>query len=242
MKILAIALLIKIIFGTALKSQIFIEFNAVPGLNFKNYNVIGQPFLGYEPRKNNFAFTSSVLLGYNLNHLNVLFGINYHLLNFKTIYNSSNLNDKIILNHFSLDISYFEPIIEIDKKLIKSQKWEVTFALGFAYQVQFTPDFSFLSTIILPKSANLGDFMNVKTTLLRTELSSLQRLKYMPKLTYCRIINNKWHFNIGIQYRYSRNEAIMTKEVFLNNSSYIFSHNLNSSSLGLNLGLTYQLK
>jgi hypothetical protein len=242
MRILAIALLIEIISSVSLKSQTFFEFNAVPGLNFKNDNIVGQSFSGYEPRKNNIAFSSSLLLGYKLNHFNVLFGFNYHTINFKSIYYSSNLNDRIVLNHFSRNISYIEPIIAVDKKLIKSQNWGLTFTLGLAYQIQFTSNFSIFSTIILPQSANLGDYMTVKTTSLRTELNVIERLKYLPKLTYCRKIEHKWLLNIGIQYRFAGNEAIMIKEVNLNNSMFKFSHYLNSSSLGLNLGLTYLLK
>jgi hypothetical protein len=239
---LAIAILLQIIFSTALNAQTFIAFNAVPCLSLNKDNTSGQTFNGYKIKKLNWAFTTSLSLGRKFTNFSLSLGLNYYLYNTKSEYYSDETKNKLLLNKNSINISYFEPILAIEKNLVEKQYWGLSFSFGLAYQIQSTPYFSLTTTIDLPKSANLGNYMFVKTTIQGTKYNIIERLKYLPKLSYSHNIGKNCLFNAGFLLRISRNEAILTREVNLNNSFYNFKYFLNSSSFGLNLGLVYLIK
>lgn len=238
----ALTIFVKLIFITTLSAQLFTGLNVAPSVGFTQNKILGQPFIGYKPNRFDLELAGSLSLGYKFKYCSINLGINYYLNSNKTKYYSSNSDNRVLLNTNSINLNYFEPIIGIEAPVIKGNKYLISLGIGLAYQIQSATPFSFQSTISLPESTNLGNIMTVQTTLKGTNLNSIERLKYIPRLSYNYVTENKTTLSIGVLFRISSNEVDVWRKVYFNYSNYEFSYNLNSSSIGLAFGITRFLK
>jgi hypothetical protein len=238
---MALFIFVKLITINALSAQSFIALNAVPSFGFSRTKITGKPFIGYKPNKVNLELASSFYFGYKFKYFSINLGVNYYLNINRTKYYSNDSDNKILLNRNSLEITYFEPIIAIETPLIKRNTYRIEVGIGFAYQMQATIPFSLESTIYLPEKANLGDIMIDQFTINGKNLNRTERIKYLPRITFDYNINKNLVSSTGVLVRVSSDEANVLRNIDLNNSNYVFQYNLNSSSVGLILGIMYIL-
>lgn len=238
---LAFFIFVKLITMTALSAQSFIAFNAVPSFGFRTTKITGKPYIGYKPNKVNLELASSFSIGYKFRYFSLNLGVNYYLNINRTRYYSNESDSKILLNKNSLEITYFEPIIAIETPLIKKNNYRIAVGIGLAYQMQATIPFSLESTIYLPDNANLGEVMIDQFTIKGKNLNRTERIKYLPRITFDYNIRKNLVLSTGVLVRVSSDEVDVSRKINLNNSNYVFQYNLNSSSVGLILGIMYIL-